>query len=318
MDALPDARFIAASGPALPHARTELPLRWRRLPDIRAAAWGLTGLTLLMATALCQAWSLEVPPRDLLPPAGLLAVLMGLAAYYRRRREAAFVLSLTSLAQTVAFVTCFIVLMYAVATSARPLIDTQLAAFDAWCGITVPVVREWSAAHPLFNLLLNFAYDTLLYQTALVLIALGLAGDRSALEGFLASFMLSALTSLVLFVLFPAEGPFVTYGLNPSLDQAQFLDHFRALRDGTRTLVTYRGAEGLITFPSFHVAWAITITWSLRNCRRSLFLTVLTLNLLVIVSTMSTGWHYFADVLGGTVVATLSIVAANRFRARRL
>ncbi|HJT31760.1 MAG TPA: phosphatase PAP2 family protein [Pirellulales bacterium] len=295
-----------------------MPLRWRRLPDIRAAAWGLTGLTLLMATALCQAWSLEVPPRDLLPPAGLLAVLMGLAAYYRRRREAAFVLSLTSLAQTVAFVTCFIVLMYAVATSARPLIDTQLAAFDAWCGITVPVVREWSAAHPLFNLLLNFAYDTLLYQTALVLIALGLAGDRSALEGFLASFMLSALTSLVLFVLFPAEGPFVTYGLNPSLDQAQFLDHFRALRDGTRTLVTYRGAEGLITFPSFHVAWAITITWSLRNCRRSLFLTVLTLNLLVIVSTMSTGWHYFADVLGGTVVATLSIVAANRFRARRL
>lgn len=288
------------------------------MPDLHSAAWAFIGLTFLTAAALCGAWSLEVPPRDLLPPAGLLAVLMGLAAYYRRRGEAAFVLSLTSLAQIVAFITCFIVLMYAVATPAPPLIDTQLAAFDAWSGITVPVVREWAAAHPLVDLLLNFAYDTLLYQTALVLIALGLTGDRSALEGFLVSFMLSALASLVLFVLFPAEGPFVTYGLDPSLDQAQFLDHFRALRDGTRTLVTYRGAEGLITFPSFHVAWAITITWSLRRCRRSLFLTVVTLNLLVIASTMSTGWHYFADVLGGAAVAAASIAAATWFGTRRL
>lgn len=280
------------------------------------APWAVIALTCMAATGACAVRSLEVPPRDLLPPAGLLAVLMGLAAYYRRRGEAAFVLSLTSLAQIVAFVTGFIVLMYAVATSARPLIDSQLAAFDALCGITVPVVREWAAAHPLFNLLLNFAYDTLLYQTALVLIALGLTGNRPALEGFMASFMLSALASLALFVLFPAEGPFVTYGLDPSLDQAQFLDHFRALRDGTRTLATYRGAEGLITFPSFHVAWALTITWSLRHCRRSLFLAALVLNLLAIVSTMTTGWHYFADVLGGAVVAAISIAAANRFPAR--
>ena len=271
----------------------------------------LIGLTFLAAVALCGARSLEVPPRDLVPPAALLLALAGMAAYYRRRDEAAFVLSLTALGQIVAFVTCFIVLMYAVATFARPLVDQPLAAFDAWCGVTVPAVRQWAAAHPLVDLLLNFAYDTLLYQTALVLIVLGLTGDRAALEGFIASFMVSALVSLSLFALFPAEGPFVTYGLEPSLDQAQFLDHFRALRDGTRTLATYRGAEGLITFPSYHVAWAIVITWSLRHCRRPLFVTVFGLNLLVIASTMTTGWHYFADVLGGTAVAAASIAALS-------
>lgn len=278
----------------------------------------LIGFALLTATALCGARSLVVPPRDLLAPLGLLLMLAGVAAYYRRRGEAAFVLTLTSLAQIVAFVTSFIVLMYAVATLARPLVDRQLAAFDAWCGITAPAMRQWADVHPLFNLLLNFAYDTLLYQTALVLIVLGLGNDRAALEKFLVSFMLAAMISLGLFAIFPADGPFVTYGFAPSLDQAQFLDHFRAMREGTRTLATYRGAEGLITFPSFHVAWAIVITWSLRRRRRPLFVGVLALNLLVVASTMTTGWHYFADVLGGAAVATAAIAVASFLAAKDL
>lgn len=282
-------------------------------PDLRSVAWGAIGLTAFATTLLCGARSLIVPPRDLLAPVGLLLALAGLAVYYRRRGETAFDLSLTSLAQIVAFVTAYIMLMYAVATFARPLIDQQLAAFDAWCGITVPILRNWADAHPFVNLLLNFAYDTLLYQTAWVLIVLGLSDDRAALEEFIASFMISGLISLGLFAMFPADGPFVTYGLQPSLDQAQFLDHFHSLREGTRTLVSYRGAEGLITFPSFHVAWAIVVAWSLRHCRRPMFVATLVLNLLVIASTMTTGWHYCADVLGGAVVAVASIAAVNRF-----
>ncbi|HEX5444762.1 MAG TPA: hypothetical protein VFW87_13065, partial [Pirellulales bacterium] len=70
----------------------------------------LIGFTLFTATALCGARSLVVPTRDLLAPVGLLLMLAGLAAYYRRRGEAAFVLSLAALAQIVAFVTSYIVL----------------------------------------------------------------------------------------------------------------------------------------------------------------------------------------------------------------
>lgn len=283
-----------------------------------ASPYLLIGLTCVTAAALCEVQSLEVPLSDVWPLAGLLLALAGLALYYRKRGEAAFVLSLTSLAQIVLFVASYVVLMYAVATFARPLMDRQLAAFDKLCGVSVPAICAWAGAHPLIEWVLNFAYDTLLVQTALVLIVLGLSNDRAALEEFIASFMLSALVSLGLFALFPADGPFVTYGLPPSLDQAQFLDHFRTLRDGTRTLATYRGAEGLITFPSYHAAWAVLITWSLRRCRRPLFAAVLGLNLLVIVSTMTTGWHYFADVLGGAVVAAGSIAAVKSLSARLL
>lgn len=301
-DRLPDRHVrISSSSPYLPSASPYL----------------LIGLTCVTAAALCGVQSLEVPLSDIWPLAGLLLALAGLVAYYRKRGEAAFVLSLTSLAQIVVFVAGYVVLMYAVATLGRPLVDRQLASFDAWCGVSVPAIHQWASAHPMVEMLLNFAYDTLLVQTALVLIVLGLSDNRAALEEFIASFMLSALVSLGLFALFPADGPFATFGLPHSLDQAQFLDHFRTLRDGTRTLVTYRGAEGLITFPSYHVAWAILITWSLRHCRRPLFAAVLALNLLVVASTTTTGWHYVADVVGGAVVAVSSIVAVGALIAQK-
>jgi hypothetical protein len=277
------------------------------------ARWLLIGALASLAGIWCQVAALDLPPADLLPPVALLLALTGLTAWYARRGEAAFVLSLTSLAQVVAFAACYIVLMYAAAALNRPLADEHLAAFDAWCGVTAPAVRGWAQTHPWANLALNFAYDTLLWQTAAVIAVLGLTGDRRTLEGFVWAFMLSATASLVLFAIFPANGPFVTFGFPPSANQRQFLEHFEALRDGQRTLVTWRGAEGLITFPSFHVAWAIVLAWAFR--RRKLIYAIAPLNLLVIVSTMSTGWHYFADMLGGTAVAS-GAIAVTHFARR--
>jgi len=67
-----------------------------------------------------------------------------------------------------------------------------------------------------------------------------------------------------------------------------------------------RGAEGLITFPSFGAAWAIFLAWSMRE-RKWLFTVSYFLNTAVIVSTLTTGWHYFSDTLAGVGVAVLAI-----------
>lgn len=280
------------------------------------ARWLFVGALSAVAGSACRLAGLELPARDLVAPIGLVLALAGASAWYARRGEAAFVLSLTSLAQVVAFAACYIVLMYAAATINRPLVDEQLAAFDAWCGVTAPAVRGWAQAHPWANLAFNFAYDTLLWQTAAVIAVLGLSGDRRPLESFVWAFMLSATASLVLFSLFPANGPFVTFGFSPTADQRQFIEHFVSLRDGCRTLVSWRGAEGLITFPSFHVAWAIVLTWAFR--RRTLIYAIAPLNLLVIVSTMTTGWHYFADVAAGTAVSIGAIAVTHFARPARL
>jgi membrane-associated phospholipid phosphatase len=122
--------------------------------------------------------------------------------------------------------------------------------------------------------------------------------------------MIAALLALAIFVVMPACGPFAEYGLVPSDDQARFLDHFLSLRDGSRRVISYRGTEGLITFPSFHVAWAMVIVWAVRKNRPALA-GFATINTLLILSTMTTGWHYFADVLGGAAVATLGVLGAT-------
>jgi hypothetical protein len=270
---------------------------------------GLTALLVVVTYAVSQLHCLLVPTDDLWPPVALIGVLLALAYFYRRRGEASFVLCLSALSQIVAFATCYVLAMYTLATLGWPLVDARLAAFDAGCGIHVPHLCQWAENHPSLAVVLRIAYDSLLYQTAAVIALLGLRGDRRRLETFIVSFMLAALIALAIFVAMPARGPFAEYGLIPAADQARFIEHFHSLRNGSRTVISYRGAEGLITFPSFHVAWALVIVWALRGSRR-VFPLVAVLNVLLIVSTMTTGWHYFADVLGGAAVAIVAILGA--------
>ena len=296
------AGFPSASWP-----RSALRLRFSADSLLKSAIIAL----LVLATALvCQWRSLKVPAAEIWPPVALTAALLGLAFVYRARGEDAFVRCLTALAQIVAFVSCYIVLMYAVTTFAWPLVDLQLAACDAWCGVNVADIRRWTEERPAIALPLRFAYDTLLYQTAAVVAILGLRGDRRRLESFVLAFMLAALVTLLLYVVTPASGPFVTYGFSPSADQARFLEHFESLRDGSRSVVGYRGAEGLITYPSFHVAWALLLAWAFRG-RWRLFAAFALLNAMVIASTVTTGWHYFTDVLAGAAVAFVAAMATT-------
>jgi membrane-associated phospholipid phosphatase len=68
---------------------------------------------------------------------------------------------------------------------------------------------------------------------------------------------------------------------------------------------------GIVCFPSFHVVWAIFFAASLWGFRR-LRIPVAVVSAIVILSTMTTGWHYFVDVVGGVLLAIVSLVAAKR------
>jgi membrane-associated phospholipid phosphatase len=157
---------------------------------------------------------------------------------------------------------------------------------------------------------LFLAYNTVLPQTALVIAVLGFTNQRQELRGFVRQFMFSSLLVLATFAIWPAAGPFVAYGYEPAADQARYLAHFDALRSGSRTLITWRDAEGLITFPSFHTTWALLLAYAVRR-NRWLFAPSALLNIAVIVSTMTTGWHYFADVFAGASVAVMAIAVSH-------
>src|SRR5712692_5267217 len=79
----------------------------------------------------------------------------------------------------------------------------------------------------------------------------------------------------------------------------------------TGTYVLSSQEVGVVCFPSFHVVWAILFAaalWGFRWLR----IPVALVAAMVILSTMTTGWHYFADVLGGVLLAIISILSAKR------
>lgn len=264
--------------------------------------WTLIGLTACAAAALIHVEGLHFPAVDAASPLAIAALLGIFAYYYHRRGEESFVACLNALLHITLYTAIYSVLMYAAAALNRPLVDDWLMGCDALARVHVPDIMAWSAANPRIEALLRVAYNSLLWQTPLVIVVLGFTGDRKALEQFVLQFMLGTWICAVAFCLWPAAGPFTGYGFAPNATQARYLVHLHELRDGIRTLVTWRGAEGLITFPSFHTTWALLLAWSVRRHPVVCVVSVL-LNAAVIVATMTTGWHYFVDVVGGACLA---------------
>lgn len=269
--------------------------------DARLKTWLILGVVALDGL-LIMLLGLDYPVGDFATPVVILTVLSGVALFYQRVRPTPnFVCCTAALMQLVAFSTAFVVLTYCIAATGKPLVDEQLAQFDQSLGVHVPAVMAWAGARPRFASALTFAYDTILPQTALVVVILGFLGERRSLERFMLTFMLCALVTGAAFYFWPADGPFTSYGYAANSSQANYLEHFHGMRTGERTLATWRGAEGLITFPSFHTTWAILLAFALWR-RPVLFCLSALLNAGVVLSTMTTGWHYFADVAGGIAV----------------
>ena len=72
---------------------------------------------------------------------------------------------------------------------------------------------------------------------------------------------------------------------------------------------------GVITFPSYHVFFALNLTWAARSIK-PVFLFLIALNIVNILSTMTTGWHYFVDVVAGFVLFALALALVSSVEKR--
>ncbi len=86
------------------------------------------------------------------------------------------------------------------------------------------------------------------------------------------------------------------------------LEHLDAVRSGARTVVSWRNAEGLITFPSFHAIWGVLLILACFS-DRYLRWPMLLLNGLMIVATIPAGMHYLTDVITGGAICALVVAA---------
>ena len=233
----------------------------------------------------------------------ILLVVLPLPVYWHEkgnedRREAILVLLWTAVLASI--------LRYPLLIGARfcmPLRDSAFAGIDRSLGFNVPALMEWAARCGWAGTLLNKSYALLLPLLLLAIFLPALAGRErlnpqnsslriaSLLRSRFRYLRSSLLSDLRAIYHFPARP-----------DQRQCESLLLALRGSGAFLVMPGQDAGIMCFPSFHVIWAVLSVRALWGFRR-LRVPVSVLAGLISASTMTTGWHYFVDVLGGLVVA---------------
>lgn len=186
-----------------------------------------------------------------------------------------------------------------------PLRDDLFVNMDHALGFSVPGIMAWMSKHRSVSVVLNDSYPLLTYLIVSAALVPALAGKREAAQRFLIAVTISFLIAVPVFTLLPGIGPWVGYHFTASADQKVCEAAIMALRSGSESR-----PNGIICFPSFHVIWAIlsaVALWSIKPLRVPSSI----LAVLIVASTVTTGWHYVSDVLAGFVYAGISLACAD-------
>jgi hypothetical protein len=282
------------------------------------ACWGMTVATgfVLVVGAAQSGFTLDW--RSAAPGLVGCLALGSLVCFYRFRwAEERIAVSLSCVIQLIAFTSVAAPLSYLSASAGKPLWDPTLYAWDRALGLDWQAYLAFVNERPWLGTAFNLAYRSILPQTVIAAVALGLTGRIRECRAFVAAFMISGLVSIAVSGAMPAMAMFVYLGIHPhdypNLDPAAafvHVSHLNALRDGTMRMISLDGAEGLITFPSYHAALGVIFAralWAVPYLRWP----ALGVNALMVAGTPIDGGHYFVDVIGGMLIALLSIAAVR-------
>lgn len=237
-------------------------------------------MTLLATVLVIWIQGLSFPVTDLAFPLVIYAALKFVRKPYA-----------DTLGNLVLYSATFAVLVYALATINRPLVDDQLKAIDAFFGLSAGSVVISVSERPGLASFFKAVYFSLIPQTIVFLVIFAFNGR--VLKRFLGRFMALGLVTAFLFAMFPAAGTYYSFDLPIDSWCLGVASDFHKLRSGIMTEVTWRGAEGIITFPSFHTIWTLLLA---RNWWLGIW------SILIIISTVTTGYHYFTDVFVGILL----------------
>jgi len=175
---------------------------------------------------------------------------------------------------------------------------------------------------PLLHAVMKATYVATL--PAVVLAGMILVATRRYREMrvFLLSLILTGIICVTIPGFMPALNTYMHFGLSPadhpgiSLPATtRHIPDLLALRAHTFEVLDLARAEGIVTFPSFHTALGVLILlglWPVPSAR----LAALAFSAIMIAGTPVEGSHYFADILGGSLIAALIYGAVLRFSRR--
>lgn len=213
-------------------------------------------------------------------------------------------------------------LTYLAAYMPGPLYDAQFTELDGAIGFSWLTWYELTRANVAVDTLLRLAYHSLIVQILGSIVIFAHTERAGRNQELFWTAVIALLITSALSKLFPAAGTF--YHFKIDLERAIHLPHLLNLLAGTQAEFSFNDMQGIVTFPSYHAALAIIFIYVHRG-HRILLPAMAVLNVLVLLSTPSFGGHYLADIIGGCLVALVSItllrftmMAPTRARAAAL
>lgn len=267
--------------------------------------WGFLALIALADAVFLNQAGMSLAPGTLVPTILSIAGLLGLSLLYTKLRPDPRIASLAhNGAVALAFAASTALLSYVAVTWQKPLIDAALVKADLALGLDWAAYYHWLLPHKLLYFTLRFAYWTLTMQMILLLVVLNFLGRIGRCWEMQWLFMIACFGCAVFSGLFPAIGAFGYFHIQ---ENEPYVQVFKSLRDGTLKVITRHNVQGIIQFPSLHMAWAIIYVYAARGVR-FLFPALLGINMLVFLATPPVGGHHFADLWGGIAVMLMALV----------
>lgn len=245
------------------------------------------------------AWKISLGAATVIFPATLLPALIRLDQGEREKRDAA--LTLPWIALLIVLIPCLVVFS---AKLRVPLRDDLFTRMDQALGLSVPAIMESVSGHRLAATMLIRSYSLLSWLIAAAVFIPTLMGKKKAAERFLLANTICFLVALPVFTALPAVGPWVGYHFAAVPVQKVCEEAIMGLRAGKSATAS------IVCFPSFHAIWAIlsaAALWSIRPLR----IVSMTVATLIVISTVTTGWHYAVDTLAAILFAFGSLVCAD-------
>jgi membrane-associated phospholipid phosphatase len=201
--------------------------------------------------------------------------------------------------------------VFLAARSRMPLEDAALAQLDQLLGVQVPSILHFCANHWWMKAAFAISYDLLFPMMVLSVMIPAVMYRWSAAKELVVATSLATIIGSLWFALYPAIGPWVVFHFAPSEQQQTCETLFLTLRSGSLHVLS-PDDKGIICFPSFHVMLAIVSCVALCSVKM-LRIPAILLSSCIVVSTLTTGWHYIADVIGGVTLAVLAELLAKGF-----
>lgn len=184
-------------------------------------------------------------------------------------------------------------------------------------GLTVPHLAN-AASHWLpervFSLL-GIVYFSMFGQVGTGLFITGFSGKKRAFQ-YVGALLTATYIALAIFYLWPTMGPFALGSASHQQAMSGIQQVQHALVRQAHALAAHQYASGVgtdyyIGFPCMHIANPLIVLWFLRKRKRIAALLIM-YDVVLVAAIILLQWHFFSDLVGGVLVAALSIFLTAR------